>query len=68
MFAMPRKLSRTEEDDRKLLERKARLAKQASEGKAAMAEYRKTADDAISRMARLRAERLKREAQEKGDG
>ena len=50
-------------DERKLLARKARQAVQASEGKAAMAEYRKSAGDAIARMDQLRAQRLKREAQ-----
>jgi hypothetical protein len=56
---------RTKEDEAKFALRKARQAHQEVEGKAAMAEYRKSADDAVSRMARLRAERLKREAKQK---
>ena len=43
-------------------ESKARRAQQAIEGVQAMAEYRKTEDSALARMARLRGEREARQA------
>lgn len=50
------------ENARKLAARKARQAHQAIEGVAAMAEYRRAADERLNRMARLREVRLKHEA------
>ena len=53
------------ENARKSVERKERQANQAIEAVLAMAEYRKAADHALERMARLREERLKRTANRK---
>jgi hypothetical protein len=66
---MPRSKNpeRSEEYLQKRAERKARQAEQAVESKVAMAAYRQSTEDALSRMARLRAERLKRNDEQAGN-
>ena len=60
--AKPSDPEMAEELARNLALRKERQARQAIEGAAAMAEYRKAGDDALNRMAKLREKRLEREA------
>ena len=56
----PKIVDRSEGEKRKLAFNKERRGQFAADAPVAMAEYRKAADDTLTRMARLRAERLER--------
>jgi hypothetical protein len=58
----PKHGSRSVEDEQKFAFNKARRAQFAADAPVAMAEYRKANDDALGRMALLRAARLTRDA------
>lgn len=61
----PKNENRKEEDERKLAFNKERRAQFAADAPVAMAEYRKVADNAVSRMAGLREARLQRDAEQR---